>query len=127
MALKLRHLHPEFDRTCKSCITFIYNEDGTICKRAGQPQPRPKGVPTPCDRCPKIPDDAPKSPEHAIEPTSRSLAVIDHYDGCRAVASFPDDPIVKANATIIRRFMDDLEKTEFRLLITKLALRHTAG
>lgn len=68
---------------------------------------RPPGAPPPCDRCPKVPDDAPaKHWDYAVELSQRNERVYRHYLECKAVGSFPDDPIVRRHAGIIRRVED---------------------
>lgn len=64
----------------------------------------------PCRSCPKVPKDAPKVPESAVELSVRNLRAVSHYWECRAVNSFPDDPIVRRNAAIIRRVEDEYDR-----------------
>lgn len=61
---------------CSECQKWIY--DIQTCepkKRGGKIQPRPPGVPTPCQSCPK------KSPENweRIKPTRRTYATLELY------------------------------------------------
>ena len=47
----------------------------------------------------------------------------EHYRECRAVGEFPDDPIVRRNAVIIRSVEDEIERrneAEFRKTMVAL-------
>lgn len=99
--------------------------------RAGKPIPRPPGVLTPCAKCAKIPDDKPKSRDHAIEPTTQTRRTLTHWFECRAVGVYPDDPIVRRNAAIIRRVHDEYERHTnpavglLRVLLAKIELMNS--
>lgn len=114
---------PQFDRSCDDCRKFIYDEAGEkrTNRRTGLPLVNATGS-TPCAECPKIParvvdDDGkviPNTPAnanklrpHAVELTPRLIQAWLHYRECRAVGSFPDDPIVRANAAEFRRAEDE--------------------
>lgn len=85
---------------------------------------RPKGVPTPCHECPKIPADAPaKTREHAIELTEQNFRAWQHYRRCRAVNRWPNDPIVERNATILRELYDELEARPMNQLLQALLMK----
>lgn len=94
---------------------------------SGQPMKRPIGSLPPCYHCPKIPGDAPaKTPEHAIEPTEKSLTALWHYKKCRAVRRFPEDEIVERNAGIIdqvRQFAEEAKGLEAAHLMAVLMNR----
>ena len=118
-------MHPEFaGRTCESCVTWSYDEDGQITRkpsRVGLPVRRPKGTPTPCHKCPKIPPNAPeKTREHAIEMSERTMATYRHYLECRAVGRFPRDRIVERNAAIIRAVHDEFDRMPLLRLVARL-------
>jgi hypothetical protein len=68
---------------------------------------RPSAVPTPCHDCPKIPDDAlVKCRENAVEMSAQSWQIWTHYQECKAVGRFPDDPVVARHAGILRQMED---------------------
>lgn len=61
----------------------------------------------PCYSCPKIPEHGDGArPGLAVELTDRNWEAYSHYLECKAVGSFPDDPIVRRNAAIIRSVED---------------------
>jgi hypothetical protein len=76
---------------------------------------RPPGTPTPCHMCPKVPRGAvPRGvqarPEHAIELSRRNAQAYWHYLECKATGRFPDDPIVRRNAALIRLVEEEVER-----------------
>ncbi len=79
-------------------------------------------MPTPCWKCPKIPDEAPKSPAFAVEPTERSRQIIAHYHRCRAVGRFPADPLVERNAAVIREYEDEWGRLPLWRLLAGLSM-----
>ncbi len=112
-------------RTCADCITYMWGDGGVegtsrargrkkyrslhICHAAGAtPTKKHNGMMLPCHECPKVREDAPRpSYYYADEVTDRSWHTLQHFDECDAVGMFPDDPIVKHNAAIIRRVKAD--------------------
>lgn len=74
--------------------------------------PRPKGLPTPCRFCPKIPPKARPSPENGEELTPENWAAYRHYLECKAIGVFPADAIVRRNAGIIRDLEDHYDRIE---------------
>ena len=107
--MRLLILHPEVAyRDCPDCEAFVYDEKtGERLERQGQPVPRPKGTRAPCrlriNGCPKGTPESPKSL------TEANWLAYEHYSQCRAVGQFPDDPIVRRNAAIIRQAVDAAE------------------
>jgi hypothetical protein len=99
-------------RSCSDCVRYWYfdkgpGQFGDRVMRGGKPLPRPATSPARCDWCPKIaPGDAPK-PENAQELSQKNLQSYVHYLECKAVGDFPDDPLVKRNAALIRKIEDD--------------------
>lgn len=109
-------LHPGIaGRSCSDCQKYLYydrgsDDFGARVERGGLPVLRPKGVKTPCAWCPKIlPGDEP-IPANANEITEKNLAALIHYRESRAVGDFPDDPIVRRNAALIRGAEDVAER-----------------
>lgn len=100
--------HPTWRRTCESCIKWHYNDDtGEMSTRFGFPVLRNGSLPS-CWKCPKLPRNAPQAaPQYAIEMSDKNFAAWKHYRQCRAVGIFPDDPIVRRNAEIIREIEDE--------------------
>ena len=95
-------------RDCLQCQQYVYDE------ATGRPfehpphskrlVPRPDGAPPPCRiaglGCPK------GTPENPLSLSDLNREAYRHYRECRATGSFPDDPIVRRNAAIIRREED---------------------
>jgi hypothetical protein len=57
----------------------------------------------------------------------RNESALQHYRECRAVGCFPDDPIVRANAAIVRAW-EDLRKRQddsdfYSMLLTMVSCR----
>lgn len=114
---------PQWSRSCDDCRKFIYEDSGKqkIHRRTGLPVINLGGM-TPCSICPKIPDrvfgddgkeiaktpgNAAKLRPHAVELTPRLTLAWQHYRECRAVGSFPDDPLVRGNAVRFRHAQDE--------------------
>lgn len=51
----------------------------------------------------------------------------DHYRECRAVGQFPDDPVVKRNAAIIRGIMDEIDRAKQTDFIDAVIMIAAAG
>ena len=83
-----------------------------IRQGTGEKVPRIAGQPTPCRFCPKIPKGQEPKPENAVELTMRNWQAYQHYLECKAVGAFPDDPIVRRNAMLIRQVEDSARRME---------------
>jgi hypothetical protein len=95
----------------------------TSARGHGKRRPRPKGMLTPCWKCPKIPRDAPaRERRYAEELSLRNQQALRHYRECAAVGSFPDDPIVRRNAALIREVIEAVALNRMDALITSLAM-----
>jgi len=111
--VRLILLHPEVAyRDCGDCQKWVYNErTGERDSYRGKPIPR-RAAPPPCrfqdakgkSLCPK------GTPEDGGDLNQRNRKVYEHYLECRAVGSFPDDPIVRRNAAIIRQVEESAER-----------------
>ena len=121
-------LHPEWSRTCADCLKWRYGPDG---KRMDRPHgsglwlTNDDGF-TPCSECPKIPSGKPKERRYAVELSDKNYRAWKHWRECRAVNSFPDDPIVRRNAEILQGIQDQIDKQPMmtvarRLMNLKLA------
>ncbi len=115
-------LHPEWSRSCKDCLTWLYDDQGRVSKRAGLPVLRPAGTSPPCLQCEKIPHGEVKVRANAVELSERNFLAYQHYLECRATGSFPDDAIVRRNARVLRSIMDDYEQRPLAKLIGLLQL-----
>lgn len=108
--MRLVILHPEVAyRDCTDCEAFVYDEKtGKKLERQGKPVPRPRGTKAPCrlreNGCAK------GTPENSRTLTEANWQAYQHYSECRAVGQFPDDPIVRRNAAIIREAADSAER-----------------
>lgn len=117
--------HPEVaSRSCSDCKKWTYKSNGEVLRRpahVGAPVPRSPGDPTPCWKCPKIPADEPiKLSTSAVELSAKNRKAYWHYQQCKAVGRFPDDPIVARNAAIIAgvlKQLDDLRLDRVFLLL----------
>lgn len=98
-------LYPQFaNRDCQHCLKYEYNE-GTGEPRLfnGKPLLRHSKNPPLCktrDGCPK---GTPEKP-NTLTPKNRQAYI--HHLECKAVYSFPDDPIVRRNARMIQFVVD---------------------
>jgi hypothetical protein len=106
----------------------VYDEETGKRKedRNGNPIPRVKGTFAPCrypdpkqpeGRCPK------GTPETSLALTERNRKAWEHYLECKAVGRFPDDPIVRRNAGLIRQIEDRMADNTRRLLELVLKYR----
>jgi hypothetical protein len=108
--------HPRIaHRSCEDCQRWLYDDgpDGTqqLSLRGGRPQRRPKASATPCRTEQGCPAGTPEAQNRLSDKNTHAFA---HYLECRAVGQFPDDPIVRQNAAIIRQAEE--EAKEFRMV-----------
>lgn len=107
VGLRLLLWHPLWaNRSCDDCEKYLYDEDGQITRRPariGLPVLRLPGQPTPCYSCPKIAEtERVKSRLYATELSERTRAAYGHYMTCLSLGGhFPEDPIVRRNASVI--------------------------
>lgn len=111
--------HPELSqRDCNDCWIHVYNEKTNKREeRLGGPVKRPDGTGPPCvhGRCKKGPINGFK----ALLP--HNMLAYEHYKECEAIGHFPDDPIVRRNAKLIRMIENrwaDAERRQETLLLT---------
>jgi hypothetical protein len=83
---------------------------GRLAMRGGKPIIRQPGQKTPCQWCPKIPAGEKPEPSSAVEISPKNASAYRHYKECRAIGVFPDDPIVRRNATIIYEIEKEADK-----------------
>jgi len=119
IGVRLVTMHPELARRpCSECVSNLYDDRPPDqfaekpLERAGRVVLRVVGKP-PCSFCPKQPTGVKledRRPETALELNDRGWRALSHYRECRSVGAFPDDPIVKQNASIIRAAEDVAEQ-----------------
>lgn len=98
------------NRSCEHCKLWYYNEEtGLPILRGGEKQPR-DGV-TLCQTPAGCPKGTPENPK-SLSPKNR--LAWNHFRGCAATGTFPDDPIVQRNARLIRKAMAQAEKKRGR-------------
>jgi hypothetical protein len=85
-----------------------------------KPQPRPKGMATPCYTCPKIPPGATPVRANALCLDKKNADAFRHFRECKAVGQFPDDLTVRRNARIIQDTLDAVEREDRMTIIVKL-------
>ncbi len=90
-------------RDCNACKKWWYDDDtGKVVRKGDNLLLRPANTVLLCQTpagCPKGTPEKPKS----LSPKNR--LAWNHFRDCEAVRSFPDDPIVRRNARIIRLAM----------------------
>ncbi len=116
--------------SCQACQSYLHS-DGVLTRRpahVGELVERRAGQPTPCATCPKIPPDAPaKDRRYAVEMSDRTRQAFEHYQECAATGHFPDDPLVKRHARLIKAVIDRIEKADRDRLYVLLAGLTAAG
>lgn len=129
MGVKLYYQDPAFfSLSCDICEQFMHT-NGVLTLRAGEPVARPKGVVTPCWKCPKIPRTAPrKTREFAEEISDKNYQAFKFHLRCKAVGHFPDDPIVARNAEVIESVIESIRDAKQEELVqTLLAIASMGG
>lgn len=91
--------HPEIP-SCADCQQWVYGDNWQQTKRAGKLIERPKGVATPCWKCPKSDDG---QPNPGAELRGKSAMAYHAYEAARAGVALPDDLILVRNCALIRR------------------------
>jgi hypothetical protein len=101
-------------RNCEHCQMYVYDEStGRAYEnppRSGRLVVRPPGTAPPC-RIPGVgcPKGTPENPR-GLNEANRAAWRFDRE--CRAVGHFPDDPLVRRNAALIRQVEEELERRE---------------
>lgn len=123
--------HPEIAAIdCGHCQEYFYDFDPKS-KQFGKPRRKHNGTddlrkrdwscPAPCRTPLGCPNGTPEQPKRL---TATNEQAYRHYLECRAVGQFPDDPIVRRNAAIIRDAEDavnQMEEREFRRVLVQLS------
>ena len=98
-------LHPDiWARDCRHCLVYLYDEETgkPFIGPDGLAQRRPPGSVAPCGhKNLKGEPNCPKGEPFAGELYQCNVSAFIHYKECKAVGSFPDDPIVRQNAVTI--------------------------
>ena len=111
-------------RDCTQCQTYVYDEaSGRPFQHpphSGRLVPRPPGALPPCRiaglGCPK------GTPENPTSLSEINREAYRHYRECRATGHFPDDPLVRRNAAIIRAQEDQAALHDITRLLNQLQL-----
>ena len=116
--MRLLQRHPGIAlRDCGHCQKYQYDENTGLpvetAKGSGQYYLRYGPLLCRTTGCPK---GAPEAPQSLND---RNMRAYQHYRECRAVGSFPDDPVVRRNAAIIRD-LEDLYDRELMLKLPRL-------
>lgn len=123
--------HPKWaSRSCEECKRWVYDDQGDKVLKTQQdpetgrflplPMARPPGSPLECARCPKIPVseyphyDPRRAPEVACEMDAQCWQIYHHYQECKAVGHFPEDPLVRRHAGIIRGVEEAVAHADIR-------------
>jgi hypothetical protein len=85
---------------------------GKQAMRGSLPMLRPPGEKPPCQWCPKIPQGDAPVPTSAVNLSRKNRAAYLHFKECDAIREFPEDPIVRRNAAIIRQIESEAEKAK---------------
>jgi hypothetical protein len=92
------------------------------------PMVREDTDPPPCTVCPKIPRDAPKHWEYAVEFEPWFWEVVQWYRECAAVGDFGDpDPLMRALAAEVHQADQSRRSNDIQQLATTLAKYMRAG
>lgn len=108
----LELVHPMYaQRPCELCKKMWFSEEtGKIVMR-GAVELRREG-PTICQTAEGCPKGTPEN-QKTLSPKNR--LAWNHFRGCAATGTFPDDPIVRRNARIIREAMQIAERKRVEL------------
>lgn len=101
-------MHPAVP-SCDECQRFLFDSKTWRPIRSGKVHaPRPPGASTPCWECPKTLRGDPPTPENGLrsELNERNREIYEHYLQCKATSQFPDDAMVRYNASLIRAVED---------------------
>lgn len=112
--MSLLLFHPSVAATdCKHCLKYEHNPlTGKTSKWRGGDLER-SGTSKPLCRLGRCPKGSPENPK---ELSLRNAKAYLHYQECRAVGKFPDDSIVKRNASIIRSVEESKEDQHKQLM-----------
>lgn len=127
--MRVALLHPIWDRSCATCEKYQCNADGTFLLRRdnGERYERGSRSPTPCHKCEKVPlglrrqgADNRTLRAAAIELTDQNRQCWTFYRQCRAVNHWPDDPLVRWAAELLRDLYDECDREPMRKLASSV-------
>ena len=112
--------HPEIlGRSCEVCEKTVFDDQPdrltarpVIDRATSLPLVRPAGSPLPCRICPRTAQAEDRIRANAISMSEKNWQAWQHYKECKAVGEFPNDPIVRRNAAIIREVEDHCERRD---------------
>lgn len=119
MGAYLQWARPEIvDIDCDDCHLVVYDlATGEPTKWRGEPAPRKQGNPPPCvKKCPK------GGPDKYSTLLPQNMECLQHYMECSATGSFPDDPIVRRHAAILRNIEHEVDRLKRREDINLIAM-----
>lgn len=120
--MQLLLLHPEVaTRDCGHCQKFLYDEQTgePVLNRLDEQRERDAECPPLCRTKKGCPKGTPENP-NTLTPDNE--AAYQHYRECRAVGEFPDDPVVRRNAELIRDVEDRVQQQ--REYLKQIDLKH---
>jgi len=108
---------------CDQCHQFMYDlETGKPEEWRGKPARRVKGVPPPCKtKCPK------RGPDEYTTLLPQNLECLEHYSECSATGDFPDDPLVRRHAAILKNVERHVEQARSDRNLQMMALNVAAS
>jgi len=116
-----------YQRDCEHCRLYMYaekgEEKGKVTYFHGEPMRRPDGTGPPCTYkggCRK----GHYNDQRVLWPMN--VKVVQHNKECQAVGSFPDDDMVRHNATVIydvEKMLHKIETDTTNEMLKALALR----
>lgn len=123
----LELLHPLVaSRDCDHCQLYLYDEKTGMPipsrKKDGSLRKRDSSCPPPCRTsvgCKK------GTPENSLALNDTNRQAWEHWKECKAVGSFPDDPVVRQNAAAIdeaMRIVDEIREDDFRAMLIRIAV-----
>jgi hypothetical protein len=123
--VQLIALHPNVAfRDCEDCKAWVYDEEtGEREKKGEEDIPRYKGIKPPCgysQGCAK------GTPEESRALTEQNMQAWQFIRECKSVGKFPDDPIVRRNASLVDyadRKIDLIQRRELADYIKALMIR----
>jgi hypothetical protein len=112
MGLRLLLVHPELP-SCEDCQAYLYSDRWELSRKGGQPVARPKGIQTPCYRCPKIPPGTEPKPANAINLSERNYAAYWYAQQCQVdnTGVLPRDKIVVRNNTLVQMVKEQIARS----------------
>lgn len=114
MGVGLRLAHPNLP-SCEDCKRFMIDTKTwtpLVPQGRNEPTLRPKGTPTPCWQCPKIPKGAKPCPENAQQLSTKNQQALWWYWRTKAdgAGALPQDEVSLRNNAIIAMVMESHDR-----------------